>query len=71
MPHKTLDLEEISRANPNLDLQHLDEWRKLRRTLAEQGVHQRRGCGSYPIQGKRAQIIDDAENDPRLIKLQR
>lgn len=66
---RNIDLKEIRRNNPNIDWQSLAEWKKLRRVLVENGMHGRRG--SYPATGKRAQVVDDAENDPRLVKLLR
>jgi hypothetical protein len=69
---KHMDLKEIIEKNPNLDLQKLDEWRKLRETLTGgHGVRKRRDSGRAPFKARRAQVVDDAENDPRLIRLQR
>jgi len=70
MPHK-VDLDEIAKKNPTLDLEELDHWRILRRILIETGMRGRRQRGSSPFMGKRAHIVDDAENDPRLVRLQR
>lgn len=70
MPPK-IDLKKIAKRNPNLDLQSLEEWRKLRRRLIKNGLQGKRSAGRSPYQGKRARIIDDLDSDPRLVKLQR
>lgn len=68
---KTVDLQEIARNNPDIDLHELDSWRQLRRTLIENGLHGRSRTRTAAFQGRRAQLVDDdADNDPRLIRLQ-
>ena len=66
MPQQ-IDLNEIRRKNPDLDWKSLAEWKRLRRVLVERGVRGRQS--SYPEMGKRAQVVDDADNDPRLVKV--
>jgi len=70
MPRK-IDLKEIAQKNPTLDLAELARWIKLRKTLIETGMRGRRGRETAPFVGKRAQIVDDPENDPRLVRLSR
>jgi hypothetical protein len=70
MPHK-IDLDEIARKNPRLDLEEVARWRRLRRILIETGMRGKRERGSSPFAGGRARIVDDAESDPRLVKLSR
>lgn len=68
MPHK-IDLEEIARRNPRVDLQKLDEWKELRRVLVASGVRGRRARNSQESAEVRAKLLDDLENDPRLVRL--
>jgi hypothetical protein len=68
MPLK-IDLEEIARKNPRIDLQLLEEWRELRRALLARGLHGRRMQDKYDDQETRARIVDDAESDPRIVRL--
>lgn len=70
MPQK-IDLEEITRRNPRIDLRKLEEWRALRQALLVNGLHGRRALNSMTNREARAKIVDDLDNDPRLIKLQR
>jgi hypothetical protein len=68
---KKVDLAEIAQKNPTIDLEELDRWRKLRQTLIETGLRGRRQRGSFPFAGKRAHIVDDADSDPRIVRLHR
>lgn len=69
---KIVDLKEIAEKNPNLDLSVLEEWRKLQESLPEGEEISRRGHSEgLPFKGRRARIVDDADSDPRLIRLQR
>lgn len=70
MPRR-VNLREIAERNPNLDLSKLEEWRKLRDRLSEHGAGRKRHRGASPVEGKRAKLVDDEENDPRLIRLQK
>lgn len=70
MPHK-IDLDQIARRNPTVDLEEVARWRKLRRILIETGMRGKRQRESSPFAGGRARIVDDAEHDPRLVKLSR
>jgi hypothetical protein len=70
MPH-SINLEEIIRNNPNVDINKLEEWRNLRKAITDSSAPRRRSTGSSPYQGRRAQIVDDAESDPRLVRLSR
>lgn len=70
MPHK-INLDEIAKKNPTVDLEEVARWRKLRRILVETGMRGKRQRGSSPFAGGRARIVDDAENDPRLVRLSR
>jgi hypothetical protein len=70
MPRK-IDLDEIARTNPNIDLQKLDEWKELRRVLLESGLNSRRMRNRSAKQDRRAKIVDDADSDPRLVRLQK
>jgi len=66
---RKINLDEIRTKNPNLDWETLGEWQRLRKTLVERGVQGRQGI--HPAQGKRAQVVDDLESDPRLVILHR
>jgi hypothetical protein len=66
---KTIDLEEIARKNPHIDLQVLEEWRELRRVLVSRGMHGRRMRNSEDSPQTRAKLVDSAEDDPRLVRL--
>ena len=68
MPQK-LDLEEIARKNPNIDLQKIEEWRRLGELLQKSGLRGRRIRNTFSRQEKRAKIVDDADSDPRLVSL--
>lgn len=70
MPRR-INLKEIVRKNPQIDLEEIRAWTQLRKTLAESGLVSRRkqGCG-HP-DDVRARIADEAEDDPRLIRLSR
>lgn len=68
---RTMDIKEIAEKNPNLDLTQLEEWRRLRESLSEGRETRRRHSGRLPFQGRRAKLVDDADNDPRLVRLQR
>jgi hypothetical protein len=71
MPRQ-VNLKELAEKNSNLDLTKLEELRKLRDRLSEHGAGRKRHKGVSPIKtGRRAQLVDDEENDPRLIRLQR
>jgi hypothetical protein len=66
---RKIDLDEIRSKNPNLDWDSLAQWQRLRRTLVDRGTQGRRVF--HPVQGKRAQVVDDPESDPRLLILHR
>ena len=68
MPQK-IDIEEIARRNPNIDLQKLEEWKQLGELLQESGLRGRRIRNTFARQEKRAEIVDDADSDPRLVSL--
>ncbi len=70
MPNK-VNLDEIARKNPTVDLEEVARWRRLRRTLIETGMRGKRQRESSPFAGGRARIVDDEENDPRLVRLSR
>lgn len=66
-----LDLDEIAKVNPTLDLEQLAEWRRFRESLPASGQRRKPLRSAPPFQGRRARIVDDAESDPRLVRLQR
>jgi len=68
MPQK-IDIEEIAKNNPRIDLQNLEEWRKLRRILISSGMHGRRMQNSEDDAQSRVKLVDNAEDDPRLVRL--
>ena len=71
MPRQ-INIKELAERNPKVDLAKLEELRKLRDRLSEHGAGRKRHKGVSPIRtGKRAQVIDDEKNDPRLIRLQK
>lgn len=70
MPQK-IDLKEIARTNPAIDLKKLEDARALRRALILNGLHGRRAQNAFTNRDVRAKIVDDLENDPRLVRLQR
>lgn len=70
MPRQ-IDLKEIAAKNPNFDSSKLQELEQLKKYIDEHGPIQRRQHRTFPFQGRRAQIVDNGENDPRVIKLQR
>ena len=70
MPKK-LSLAQIAKKNPHLDLQKIEEWNRLREVLIEGGLHERRRKRACAMQEGRARLVDDPENDPRLITLQK
>jgi hypothetical protein len=66
---KTIELEEIARKNPHIDLQMLEEWRELRQILIAHGMRGRRVRNSEDHPQTRAKLVDNAEDDPRLVRL--
>lgn len=68
MPQK-IDIEEIARRNPHIDLQKLEEWKHLAGILQEGGLRGRRARNTFSRQEKRAKIADDADSDSRLVSL--
>ena len=68
MPSK-IDLEEIVRKNPRIDLQELEQWRELRRLLIASGMHGRRMQNVEDGPQTRAKLVDNEEDDPRLVRL--
>ncbi|HET6842242.1 MAG TPA: hypothetical protein VFK06_11250 [Candidatus Angelobacter sp.] len=68
MPQK-IDIQEIVKDNPQVDLAQLEEWRNLREMIRVQGRDRNRHLCTYPMQGRRAQIVDDNDSDARVIHL--
>jgi hypothetical protein len=68
---KTIDLEDISRRNPHIDLQMLEDWKELRRILVAQGMRGKRMRNGEDSPQTRAKLADNAEDDPRLVRLRR
>ncbi len=65
-----INLQDIAQKNPGVDLQALEEGRKLRKNLREiAGVRERPIV--RPSGRKRVRIDDSVSNDPRVIRLQR
>ena len=64
-----MTLEEIAANNPHVDLEKLEESRKLRRILLERGLFGKRTRGTSGFQDERAKIVDDADSDARLVRL--
>lgn len=65
---KQIDLEEIAKNNPHLDLNKLEEWRKLRAELPRGGPKKPPYQG-FPFQGRRARVVDD--QCVRIVRLTR
>jgi hypothetical protein len=68
MPEKP-DLEELLAANPHVDPEELERAREILRKLRASGV---RGAGyrlAPPYSGRRVSVREDAENDPRRVRL--
>jgi len=57
---KQIDLNEIAKTNPNIDLKKLEEWKKLRGELLRTGSKKSSRQG-FPFQGRRARIVDDGK----------
>lgn len=70
MPRQ-IDLREIAAKNPNFDSDKLEELEQLKKFIDERGPIQRQPNRAFPFRGRRAQIVDDAANDSRVIKLRR
>lgn len=68
MPKK-IDLSEIAKKNPHVNLEELEEGRKLRQNLRQAGTERRRG--TLPNNRRRVRIDDDVSSDPRVVRLQR
>jgi len=68
---QNMTLEEIAAKNPRVDLETLEESRKLRQLLLERGLFGKRMRGSSGFQDERAKIVDDADSDARLVRLTR
>jgi len=66
MPHK-IDLEEIAKKNACVDLDALEEGRKLRQGLRESPKRHR----TMTTARRRVRIDDDVSSDPRVVRLQR
>jgi hypothetical protein len=66
---QNMTLEEIARTNPHVDLEKLEESRKLRQTLVDRGLFGKRTRGLSGFQDERAKIVDDAHSDARLVRL--
>lgn len=69
MPRK-VNLKEIAQNNPQVNLEQIDAWTRLRQVLVDSGVTTKRQGQCETGKDTRARIIDDAEDDPRLIRLQ-
>jgi hypothetical protein len=69
MPRK-VNLKKIAQNNPQVDLEQIDAWTRLRKVLVESGLAAKRQARCGAGEDTRARIIDDAEDDPRLIRLQ-
>ncbi len=69
MPKLSDDLENIIKANPNVDPNKLQEARKLHRQLREK----RAEGGSYriapPMTRRRVSVTDEEADDPRTVQL--
>ena len=68
---RMIDLKEIRRKNPKLDWEMIAEWKRLRRTLVQRGLVGKRLKESSSGRERRAQIVDDAAHDSRVVRLQR
>jgi hypothetical protein len=67
---KNIDLKEIAERNPRVNLEALEEGRKLHERLCQSGgIKGRRMV--LPIDRRRVMIDDDVASDPRAVRLQR
>jgi len=68
---RMIDLREIRSKNPALDWELINEWKRLRRTLLQSGLRGKRSQESLSHRERRARMVDDAEHDSRVVRLQR
>ena len=67
---KSIDLREIAEKNPRVNVEDLEEGRKLRKRLSQaSGAKRRRTV--LPTDRRRVRIDDDVASDPRAVRLQR
>ncbi len=65
---KSIELSEIAEKNPRVDLNALEEGRKLRQNLHQSATKRRT---ALPNDRRRVRIDDDVSSDPRAVRLQR
>jgi glutaredoxin len=65
-----IDIEEIAKKNPSVDLEALEEGRKLRENLRQIGGVRERPT-IVATGRKRVRIDDSITSDPRVVRLQR
>ncbi len=66
---KNIDLKDIAEKNPHVNLEDLEEGRKLRENLRQPSGAKRRRMTS-PANRRRVRIDDDVASDPRAVRLQ-
>lgn len=66
---KTLKIDDIAAANPQVDVNELEEGRKLRAKL--QGERRSRKSYAFPFHRKRAEVVDDQTHVTKLLKSQK
>jgi hypothetical protein len=70
MPQK-IDIKEIAKRNPKIDVEKIDEWRRFRQRLQERGLLTGSKRTALFRQARRAKFADDPLEDSRLVKLQK
>lgn len=70
MPKK-IELDAIIKGNPQVDLEKLREGIELSKELQNRGVTARGYELPPPYARKRAEVVDNAFDDPRLFRLRR
>jgi hypothetical protein len=63
---KQINFDELSKANPKVNLDQLAEGRQLLSDIRGSGVRRARRESEVPFGRKRARIVDDLASDPRV-----
>lgn len=66
---RPVDIEEILNNHPHINKKQLAEALELLAELQKQGVNSLRPRISSPFDRRRARLLDDLSNDPRVVRL--
>lgn len=68
---ETIEINELAKRNPKIDLKQLEESQKLNEDLQRLGIDRSEIRHRADSPRRRARIMDDINSDPRVVRLQR